>query len=98
MSSIKIAQNDDLYTYSSSHSSSVDEERQKELTAVLMKVSNLEQEREMLVQQLDQAQLELRRTLEDRNSTLSMYEEQFQAVIQERDALVTQYNAETLEQ
>jgi len=51
----------------------------------------------LLRERLNEIELEFRKTLDDNTSTLSMYEEQLQSAVQERNALVEQQALQSAE-
>ena len=73
------------------HSQSSIENYQHQIDQLQIKLSQNEDERILLRRHLNEIELEFRKTLDDRTLTLSMYEEQLQSVIQERNALVEQH-------
>ena len=78
-------------------SQSTIEDYQKQIKQLQQKLSQNEDERSLLRERLNEVELEFTKTIEDRSSTLAMYEEQLQSLVQERDALVQQQVLETTE-
>lgn len=67
-----------------------DEALHQQIEQLREKLSQNEDERALLRERLDEVELEFRKTLDDHSSTLAMYEEQLQSLVQERNALVEQ--------
>jgi predicted nucleic acid-binding Zn-ribbon protein len=66
------------------------EDYQKQIGQLQQKLSHNEDERTLLRERLNEVELEFRKTFDDNTSTLTMYEEQLQSLVQERNALVEQ--------
>jgi chromosome segregation ATPase len=66
------------------------EDYEKQINQLQQKLSQYEDERTLLRERLNEVELELSKTSDDRTSTLAMYEKQFESLMQERDALVEQ--------
>ncbi len=66
------------------------EDYEKQINQLQQKLSQNNDERALLRERLNEVELELSKTSDDRTSTLSMYEKQFESLVQERDALVEQ--------
>jgi len=71
-------------------SQSTIENYEKQIKQLQQKLSQNEDERSLLRERLNEVELELTKTLDDRASTLAMYEEQLESAVQERNALVEQ--------
>lgn len=69
----------------------------QEIHRLQQKLSQNEDERALLRERLDEVELEFGKLLEDRASTLTVYEEQLQSLVQERNALVEQHILESIE-
>ena len=78
-----------------SHSNS--ETNNHEIHRLQQKLSQNEDERALLRERLDEVELEFGKLLEGRALTLTMYEEQLQSLVQERNALVEQHILESTE-
>jgi hypothetical protein len=72
----------------SSPSAIVDYEKQ--ISQLQQKLSQKDDERVLLRERLNEVELEHAKTLDDRALTQSMFDEQLQSLIQERNALVEQ--------
>ena len=81
--------------YYSSHS--VTDNDHPEIHHLKQKLSQYEDERALLRERLNEVELEFRKTLDDRASTLTMYEEQLQSLVQERNAQVENHILESME-
>jgi flagellar biosynthesis chaperone FliJ len=73
------------------------EDYQKQINQLQQKLSQNNDERTLLRERLNEVELELSKTSEDRTSTLAMYEQQFEAIVQERDTLVEQQALQSAE-
>jgi predicted nucleic acid-binding Zn-ribbon protein len=71
-------------------SQSTIENSEQQIKQLHQKLSQQEDERTLLRERLNEVELEFRKTLDDHSSTSAMYEEQFQSLVQERNALVEQ--------
>ena len=78
------------YIQTSTFSQSIIEDSEKEIKQLKQKLSQNEDERSLLRERLNEVELEYREAIDDRASTLAMYEEQLQSLVQERNALVEQ--------
>jgi predicted nucleic acid-binding Zn-ribbon protein len=78
-------------------SQSTIENYEQQIKQLHQKLSQNEDERTLLRERLNEVELEFRKTLDDRSSTSAMYEEQFQSLVQERNALVEQQVLESAE-
>jgi predicted nucleic acid-binding Zn-ribbon protein len=78
-------------------SQSTIENYEKQIKQLQQKLSQNEDERSLLRERLNEVELELTKTLDDRASTLAMYEEQLQSAVQERNALVEQQALQSAE-
>jgi predicted nucleic acid-binding Zn-ribbon protein len=78
-------------------SQSTIEDYEKQMNQLQQKLSQNEDERSLLRERLNEIELEFRKTLDDNTSTLSMYEEQLQSAVQERNALVEQQALQSAE-
>lgn len=76
-------------------SSSVFESEQQQISELREKLSSSESERDVIRTRLTDVELEFRKTLDECASTLSTYEQQIQALLRERDALLEQRTAQT---
>ncbi len=70
--------------------STIVEDYEKQIKQLQQKLSQNEDERSLLRERLNEVELEFTRTIDDRASTLAMYEDQLQSTAQERNALVQQ--------
>jgi hypothetical protein len=70
--------------------STIVEDYEKQIKQLQQKLSQNEDERSLLRERLNEVELEFTRTIDDRASTLAMYEDQLQSTVQERNALVQQ--------
>ena len=71
-------------------SQSTHEDHEQQIKELRQKLSQNEDERSLLRERLNEVELEYREAIDDRASTLAMYEEQLQSLVQERNALVEQ--------
>ncbi|CAF4984732.1 unnamed protein product, partial [Rotaria sp. Silwood1] len=78
-------------------SQSTIEDYEKHLHQLQQKLSQNDEERSLLRERLNEVELEFRKTLDDRQSTTNMYEEQLQSLVHERDALVQQHVLQIIE-
>ena len=69
------------------------DEYEQQIKQLQQKLSQNEDERTLLRERLNEVELEVNKVTEDRASTLAMYEDQLQSVIQERNAFVEQQTA-----
>lgn len=67
------------------------EECQKQINQLQEQLSKNEDERASLREHLDELEMTLKKSADEHASTVSMYEEQLQALIQERNATVEQH-------
>ena len=67
-----------------------DDALHQQIEQLQTKLSQNEDERALLRERLDEVELEFRKTLDDRSSTLAIYDEQLQSLVQERNALLEQ--------
>ncbi len=70
--------------------STIIEDYEKQIKQLQQKLSQNEDERSLLRERLNEVEVEFTRTIDDRASTLAMYEDQLQSAVQERNALVEQ--------
>ncbi|CAF3336486.1 unnamed protein product [Rotaria sp. Silwood1] len=78
-------------------SQSTIEDYEKHLHQLQQKLSQNDEERSLLRERLNEVELEFRKTLDDRQSTTNMYEEQLQSLVHERDVLVQQHVLQIIE-
>ena len=83
-------QSQQLVTATPSSDPSIIADYEKQIKQLQQKLSQNEDERTLLRERLNEVELELRQTLDDRASALTMYEQQLEALVQERNALVEQ--------
>jgi len=69
---------------------SVVDEYEQQIKELQKKLSQYEDERQLLRERLNEIELEFGKANDERSSLSTMYEEQLQSVIQERNALVEQ--------
>ena len=69
---------------------SVVDEYEQQIKELQKKLSQYEDERQLLRERLNEVELEFGKANDERSSLSTMYEEQLQSVIQERNALVEQ--------
>lgn len=78
-------------------SQSTVDDYQKQIKQLQQKLSQNEDERGLLRERLNEIELEFRQTMDDRATTVAMYEEQLQSLVQERNALVEQQGLQSNE-
>ena len=66
------------------------EDHERQIKQLQQKLSQNEDERSLLRERLNEVEVEFRQAIDDRASTIAMYEEQLQSLVQERNALVEQ--------
>jgi len=76
---------------------SVVDEYEQQIKELQKKLSQYEDERQLLRERLNEVELEFGKANDERSSVSAMYEEQLQSVIQERNALVEQQATQTAE-
>ena len=76
---------------------SVVDEYEQQIKELQKKLSQYEDERQLLRERLNEIELEFGKANDERSSLSTMYEEQLQSVIQERNALVEQQATQTAE-
>lgn len=84
-------------SFSNPFSSSEVDDFHQQIQQLQQKLSQNDDERTLLRERLDEVELEFSKLLEDRASTLTMYEEQVQSLVQERNALLEQHILESSE-
>ena len=80
-----------------SFSQSRHEDHEQQIKDLQQKLSRNEDERSLLRERLNEVELEYREAIDDRASTLAMYEEQLQSLVQERNALVEQQQTRSVD-
>ena len=78
-------------------SPSLIEDYEKQIHQLQQKLSQNNDERTLLRERLNEVELELSKTSDDRTSTLAMYEKQFESLVQERDVLFEQQALQSAE-
>ena len=71
-------------------SQSTNDDHERQIKQLQQKLSQNEDERSLLRERLNEVEVEFRQAIDDRASTIAMYEEQLQSLVQERNALVEQ--------
>jgi hypothetical protein len=66
------------------------EDYQKQINQLQQKLSQNEDERTLLRERLNEVELEFSKTLNDRASTVTVYEKQIESLVQERNAVIEQ--------
>jgi predicted nucleic acid-binding Zn-ribbon protein len=79
------------------YSPSAIEDYEKQIDQLQQNLSHNEDERSLLRERLNEVELEFRKTVDDNTSTLTMYEEQLQSLVTERNALVEQQVRQSVE-
>ena len=73
------------------------EDYKQQIKQLQRKLSENEDERSLLRERLNEVELEFRQTMDDRSSTMAMYEQQLQSRVQERNALANQHQIQLTE-
>ncbi|CAF1066100.1 unnamed protein product [Adineta ricciae] len=73
------------------------EHHQQEISQLREKLSANEDERTLMRNRLTDVELEFRKTLDECASTLSIYEQKIQSLVQERDGLIEQHTVQSAE-
>lgn len=84
-----------ILIFNFSHSTLEDYEQQ--VKQLQQKLSQNENERKLLRERLNEVELEFQQTIDDRASTIAMYEQQLQSLVQQRSALVNQHQLQSME-
>jgi hypothetical protein len=66
------------------------EDYQKQINQLQQKLSQNNDERTLLRERLNEVELEFSKTLNDRASTVTVYEKQIESLVQERNAVIEQ--------
>lgn len=73
------------------------EDYEQQIRQLQEKLSQTEDERSLLDERLNEQELELRQIIDDRASTIALYEQQLQSLIQERNALLEQQRTQPID-
>ena len=76
---------------------SVVDEYEQQIKELQKKLSQYEDERQLLRERLNEIELEFSKANDDRSSVSAMYEEQLQSLSRERDTLIEQQAAQSAE-
>ena len=79
-------------------SSSIIDNYENQIEQLRQNLSEKEDERISLAERLNQAELDLKKTVDDYRSTLNNYQEKLQSLTQERNALIEQQALHSAEQ